>query len=123
MYIYVHYEILVKREIKNSACSDTLTFLRYLNTYKNNPKFLNLFWITNVPESLTKATAFFPEKKKKRNVYMHMKFCLQSWSLWTLWGLCMGPLEVHEPWVKNLCNKPTLCFGKIENLPLERMTV
>lgn len=32
----------------------------------------------------------------------------------------MDPPEVHELWVKNLCNKPTLCFGKVENLTIRK---
>lgn len=35
----------------------------------------------------------------------------------------MDPPEVHELWVKNLHNKPTLGFGKVENLSLESMIV
>lgn len=43
MHIFVHYVLLVKGEIKNSAHSATLKVLRYLNMQENKPTFINLF--------------------------------------------------------------------------------
>lgn len=125
MYIFVHYVLLVKGEIKNSAHLDTSKFLRYLNMQENKPTFINLFWITDIFENLMKAIASSSQKKKpnKHICAYAMKFCLHFHRVYGLSSLPMNPRGFHELWVKNLCNKPTLCIGKIENLPLESMTV
>lgn len=115
---YVHLCTLSKKEIENFAHSDTLRIFRYLICKKINQHFktasesqmsLKIWWKLQLP---------LP-RKKHMCVYAH-EVLLKFYSSWTLWGLPMDPPEVHELWVKNLCNKPTLCFGKVENLTIRK---
>lgn len=124
MHIFVHYVLLVKGEIKNSAHSATLKVLRYLNMQENKPTFINLFWTTDISENLMKAIASSSQKKTNTHICVYaIKFCLQFHRVYGLSCLPMNLWVFHELWVKNFCNKLTLRIGKIENLLLESMTV